>query len=287
MWLMIIVLLYLPTTGFLEGQHCNTYMRDCITCNQWNDTVCSECRDTFTRCTLTNNRSWLGCCSGKCVDAHTDSFANNICDDCIDSYYGDNCDRHCKLNCMRCNKHSGECEECAPGFYGNSCNQKCPTNCKKYLCNRLTGRCLLCNNGQYGLYCNISCPNTCKDYICNQAYGQCIYGCHNNKTYGLQCDTQCPDTCKDMKCTNNGMCLACPDGFFGLNCTKRCSKHCFNSTCNQLDGICTFDCIANCHGDYCVQCIKGRYGENCEKDCSFHVKMQNVKGVRVNVYLVV
>lgn len=373
--MILIMLNILCVTRFClsEGYNCSRQMTDCITCSDGNGTICSQCKNTFTSCALNNPKGWIVCCLGKCVDSHIYN-GKLLCDKCLDSFYGKNCDKQCIPNCKRCNKDTGACAECAEGLYGSlccpaqckddscnaenghcnecedgyhglfcntscsqncyrcnqntgfcekchhgyfgqscivcpgncrnsecdqtdghciigckdgffgpkcsfrcsegctylichqqsgkclngcrnviygdTCENRCSSNCKNGLCNALTGECLSCNHGQYGLYCNIDCPTTCRDSACNQESGDCIFGCHRKETYGRKCGAQCPKKCRDMQCTENGMCFSCPDGFFGLDCTKRCPLHCFNSTCNRMDGICSLKCIPNFHGEY-------------------------------------
>jgi len=61
----------------------------------------------------------------------------------------------------------------------------------------------------------------------------------------------------------------CPEGMFGLNCTKKCA--CRNDAkCDPIDGTCT--CEPGWKGKTCSQraCKLGFYGENCAKvSCDF------------------
>jgi hypothetical protein len=43
--------------------------------------------------------------------------------------------------------------------------------------------------------------------------------CRGN-TYGINCEKNCSDNCLNRRCRNtDGMCLRCPPGYQGFNCT--------------------------------------------------------------------
>lgn len=46
-------------------------------------------------------------------------------------------------------------------------------------------------------------------------------------------------------------CLACPNGYYGQNCTRKCNVTC--SGCNNVNGLCDSGCHPGWKGDYCQQ----------------------------------
>lgn len=42
---------------------------------------------------------------------------------------------------------------------------------------------------------------------------------------------------------------ACAGGYFGANCSRKCSPHCKPDTCRHADGLCT--CTAGWTGNNC------------------------------------
>lgn len=52
--------------------------------------------------------------------------------------------------------------------------------------------------------------------------------------------------------------LACAEGYFGANCSRKCSTHCKPDTCQHADGSCT--CTAGWMGNNCTT------GNAIEKD---------------------
>lgn len=44
--------------------------------------------------------------------------------------------------------------------------------------------------------------------------------------------------------------LACEEGYFGTNCSRKCSPHCKPDTCRHKDGSCT--CTAGWMGNNCT-----------------------------------
>lgn len=43
---------------------------------------------------------------------------------------------------------------------------------------------------------------------------------------------------------------ACAEGYFGANCSRKCSPHCKPDTCRHADGSCT--CTAGWMGNNCT-----------------------------------
>lgn len=50
--------------------------------------------------------------------------------------------------------------------------------------------------------------------------------------------------------------IACREGWFGVNCSQRCSGHCKdNATCNDVTGQCDGGCNAGWTGTLCEKGI--------------------------------
>ncbi|KAK3778089.1 hypothetical protein RRG08_050336 [Elysia crispata] len=65
----------------------------------------------------------------------------------------------------------------------------------------------------------------------------------------------------------------CNKGFYGRNCSKRCSQKCAgpSKVCDMKYGRCLNGCVPGYRGDKCNSgCANKTYGLNCSQSCSPH-----------------
>ncbi|XP_062609303.1 multiple epidermal growth factor-like domains protein 10 [Saccostrea cucullata] len=144
-------------------------------------------------------------------------------------------------------------------------------------------------HGRYIKYYNERLPNIdYPDVYELQAYSQLcevtVEGCRTPGRYGSNCSLQCPLNCQNQRCDIvNGSCLGCRPGwtgtfcnqpcevgFYGLECSGTCSRHCLdNTTCSYVNGNCEKGCVEGFGGMKCEEeCENGNYGKNCALNCS-------------------
>ncbi|RUS77679.1 hypothetical protein EGW08_014576 [Elysia chlorotica] len=90
-------------------------------------------------------------------------------------------------------------------------------------------------------------------------------------------------TWNDLTCTKKRHFICeytpdCEDGYYGPNCTKKCSRNCAgeNNPCSGPGGICQHGCVPGYLGGSCRQrCSIGYYGDGCSKKCSKNCIMCN------------
>ncbi|XP_059158865.1 uncharacterized protein LOC131942915 isoform X2 [Physella acuta] len=96
----------------------------------------------------------------------------------------------------------------------------------------------------------------------------CQYKCHCTNNYcdvsgGCYGGSSCDSGWFGPLCQN-----ACPATFYGDNCTHKCSTHCLDQTCENVNGKCV-DCISGRTGEFCEQdCDNTHYGPGCIYTCS-------------------
>ncbi|KAH9508794.1 hypothetical protein Btru_050075 [Bulinus truncatus] len=74
----------------------------------------------------------------------------------------------------------------------------------------------------------------------------------------------------DITFTANGICTdeACRDGWYGVNCSQKCSSNCESGTCHTITGVCS-SCLPGYIGAHCDQgCDAKYYGKDCLNNCS-------------------
>lgn len=62
--------------------------------------------------------------------------------------------------------------------------------------------------------------------------------------------------------------LVCLSGYYGTDCSERCSSRCINDgACDHVSGVCSDGCKDGYTGKYCNNCKKS----TCiDQDCVFH-----------------
>ncbi|XP_056006233.1 multiple epidermal growth factor-like domains protein 11 isoform X2 [Ostrea edulis] len=231
--------------------------------------------------------------NGTCLKGCNSGWKGDKCDspDCPKGQYGEGCTGVCSPNCRySCSPKDGVCY-CSRGwqainYQGVFCNKPCKPGTHGDGCTETCGKC------RQGTTCfpnNGTCPDGCNKpgyYFTNS---QCTWElesrylgkCRRN-TYGINCEKNCSDSCLNRRCRNtDGMCLRCPPGYQGFNCTSECSIgkfgdkcngkcHCEGgSACNHINGKCPGKCDPGFHGESCDRkvCEPGLYGRNCDKWC--------------------
>ena len=189
-------------TGEKCNKPCTDIDKNCDKCDR--EEKCYECKDT----TKYGDKCQDDC--SNCPNDHGDSGCHNngTCKDltslCIDdTKYGPGCNVTCKNisnNCQRCNRNE-TCTECTESkFHGDKCLEGC-YGCSEKGCN-IKGYCreFECQDDAYGLGCDQKCE------------------CFSNSYDG---------TCGKFR----GQCANCKFGYFGKNCSSRCSYKCQTELC--------------------------------------------------------
>ncbi|XP_052761588.1 multiple epidermal growth factor-like domains protein 10 [Mya arenaria] len=106
------------------SSHCSDYSSMCRKCSQKNGT-CTECKVGF----YPDGRGICSVCSERCIDRSCNASSGRCIANCVDSYWGENCDKSCNTLCKACNKITGNCFTCAhPSLNGVYCNSTAITS---------------------------------------------------------------------------------------------------------------------------------------------------------------
>ncbi|XP_055869613.1 multiple epidermal growth factor-like domains protein 10 isoform X2 [Biomphalaria glabrata] len=218
----------------------------------------SACHQITEECEQCKSGFYSRNCSLKCINCGKDESCDRVtgrCNfGCAAQFYGENCVKECDRACEVCRNDSGECTICQPGYYGN-CKQNCRNICNNTLrCDKIYGYCrLTCGSRKYGKECKDACPLMCgADGNCHKETGECLEGCLPGY-YLADCTGRCDKNCANVSCeVHTGKCIACPDGWAGVECEKRC-QNCIDNVCDQ-DSL---QCIRGCIGGDCVEEEKG------------------------------
>ncbi|XP_052763016.1 receptor-type tyrosine-protein phosphatase kappa-like [Mya arenaria] len=265
-------------------------------------------------------------CSEGCVTSTCDRntgfcvcrpyFTGATCEQCNEGSYGKYCDLHCSSNCNTriCSRNNGKCTSCVDGYSGDNCTTVCDSRCAT--CKQSDKSvCLSCLNEHTGPTC--SCPPNCycsgdSDFCsyCNNQWKNSDYQCKCHAKYchvddcnkclnntffvdsSVSACCECPANCKGGSCTTGPRCtVGCKDGFYGTNCSLRCTTmnvEC--EKCSQVDGKCLkckdghyphvngscVKCNNKCRDMLCSSengtCLSGCtgkvWGDKCESQCN-------------------
>ncbi|KAI8779757.1 laminin subunit alpha isoform X3 [Biomphalaria glabrata] len=228
---------------------------------------------TITRCekgfSSMDNEFCYACPNGT----YKDSTGNQSCSKCpinkTTLNVGSTDIRNCSIALCESGLYTTDnitCFNCAKGTYktgpGNHQCLRCPAHKTTLLVGSTDSRnCSIihCEKGFFSKdnkFCSI-CPNaTYKNFTGNQP---CLM-CPVNKTTTnvgsidiRNCSLDCPSFCvKNNPCRNtvSSKCV-CQNGYYGSECSKRCSPGCLNDACNIMNGLCL--------------CKEGYYGAKCLK----------------------
>ncbi|XP_039209396.1 scavenger receptor class F member 2 isoform X1 [Crotalus tigris] len=203
-------------------------------------------------------------------------YPNGQCEDvtgqctCNANRWGPRCENVCLCKHGKCDQKTGKCS-CEPNWWGAQCASACYCSLNSQ-CDQKTGLCI-CQPGWWGRTCNNQCA--CSTSPCEQFTGRCQC---RSRTFGPRCDRYCQ--CHMGKCNQvDGTCTcepgyrgkfcreACPAGFYGQGCRRRCGQCKELQPCTLVDGRC-LACEAGWNGTRCDQiCSQGFYGEGCEQTC--------------------
>ncbi|XP_062613945.1 receptor-type tyrosine-protein phosphatase alpha-like isoform X2 [Saccostrea cucullata] len=269
-----------PCDAKCKDSHCDVFNGSCIYgCSNPDavsiDCVCEDGKYAFNgRCEPCGHCQVGTVCdkgTGRCPSGCNEHWSGDLCKECADGYYGQNCGSTCG-NCLQgfCDKKSGTClsnckpnwkeplcQECVDGYYDQNCRTQCG-NCREGHCDKTTGHCPSgcklnwkeplcqeCVDDYYGLNCSTKCGN-CLEGFCDKKNGSCQSGCKQN--------------------WNKPLCQECVDGFFDKDCSTRCG-HCLTGVCDKTDGTCMSGCSLNWQEPLCQECVDGFYFEDCSKSC--------------------
>ncbi|XP_067670080.1 multiple epidermal growth factor-like domains protein 10 [Haliotis asinina] len=220
-----------------------------------------------TRCNIPCHNPGTQCavCEGRCDGGYCWLSSTSCVSGCVDSYYGLGC-KNCSQTCRFCNRSTGMCNDCHDPYRGLNCQMSCE-NC--------VGPCVSgcdegCKSGFYGQWCDKMCSENCRagpiqDAVsvlecdqntstncfpdCDSNTGDCIHGC-NDGWYGRNCSSRCSRKCAYMSCTESGSCAAgCAPGYAGIDCS--CTENCIHEVCYPNNGSCVNGCINGYYGALC------------------------------------
>ncbi|XP_071086709.1 multiple epidermal growth factor-like domains protein 10, partial [Haliotis cracherodii] len=199
-----------------------------------------------------------GCDGGYCMTP------TSCVSECVDSYYGLDC-KNCSESCKSCNRSTGICDYCHDPYRGLNCEMSCE-NCLGSCVSGCEGG---CKAGSYGLWCDEVCSENCRpgpdrDAVsilecdtnttfncipkCDKT-GDCIHGC-NVGWYGTNCSSRCSSRCANMSCDEYGACAdGCAPGYNGTDCS--CYENCIDHVCYNESGTCANGCINGYYGGFC------------------------------------
>lgn len=290
-------------TFFLNQTECQKCPDDCKD-NLCSSDGCNECASLTRTGLFCDEDCPMHCkhedetkrkCSRKdgTCDECEGNFSGLKCEECIDGFYSEDCNKKCG-NCKMkaCKKDTGYCESCENGYYSRNCTEKCPESCDTEVmnCNMDNGDCETCKFGFYSPKCE-KCPNTCLGCTDAKNCTDC-----DASHYGDGCENDCPKGCQGGCLKDSGFCTSCKKGFYDLKCDLTC-EGCKNS-CRKSDGSCEdYVCDSGYYSPYdrcskkcdtkckdgcdlytgvCNKCEDSmRWGIKCEKVCSKLCKDDN------------
>ena len=243
------------TGGVFSGQYCEQ-------CNCENAGICTMTSESNSGsrwgCRCPTHQKWVGVLCDKCYAGdHADTHCRG---DCLNGYYGPQCNTLCVPDGSRTDLSDRACQEIIAG--GGTCNA-----CNGHGTCDPQGQCV-CEDGYFtsrnGEQCGSSCDDNgvpCVHGTCTQVAGtlQCL--CEPN-FFGPSCE----DTCPGLGCNGHGTCeyssagkLTCTCGAFhrGDACEKTCPGSSDYPVPCSGHGLCVEDQDAKC------VCDQGWEGDAC------------------------
>ncbi|XP_055865963.1 sushi, von Willebrand factor type A, EGF and pentraxin domain-containing protein 1-like isoform X3 [Biomphalaria glabrata] len=150
-----------------------------------------------------------------------------------------------------------------PSFGSTNIAQCSLIHCEKGLFLRDNISCSVCLNGTY------------KDFTGNQQCIKCPMNTTTREVGGTDikdCSLECPKICipnDPCKYTGTSSCV-CPSGYYGQECSKRCSPGCLDDSCHRINGTC--QCKEGYYGDKCLKTgildKNNKWSSHCKSNCS-------------------
>nr|XP_022307719.1 multiple epidermal growth factor-like domains protein 10 [Crassostrea virginica] len=136
----------------LYGKRCSFRCGSCL--NQ------EPCHYINGSCLIGCSPGWKGdYCDKNCDPGYFGFECNSTCNNtyCVNSTSCEPSSGHCTSGCI--SSWSGPfCQDCVPTYYGDQCNISCSDNCQNKLCNQTTGHCFSCIASRSGVFCENEIP---------------------------------------------------------------------------------------------------------------------------------
>ena len=263
---------FLCNKGY-KGNYCNEK------CNEGCDTDIKNCDQESGECDCKNGyfgKTCEGKCDEHCLDCDPE---DGICRVCAPYYYVDLNDKtkciHCPENCDgEC--PNGICIQCIDTFYGDYCDKKCPEKCLNQKCEKKTGQCDCINHYSKESNCT-KCENFYdSDKDCNECMNKydiksdCVI-CQKNYDINTGCTK-----CKNHYSLDNN-CQSCIENYDeSKECTTCINHYNISTDCKECDNHYNKDrncliCIENYDkSKECTTCINHYNISTDCKECDKH-----------------
>ncbi|XP_078320063.1 uncharacterized protein LOC111119720 isoform X1 [Crassostrea virginica] len=261
----------------IQGKYGNFCKEDCFgdcgdSCAQ--DTgLCTSCAEG--KYDLYCNSSCPENCKSKICDRNTGK-----CSPCRAGFMGEKCLKMCPAHCQECIQDGFKCTKCDDGWYGETCQKRCQESCGgNKTCDIERGLCHVCSVGYFGEFCKQKCNENCDaGNMCDKVSGYC-HSCKPGKR-GSFCAESCSQNCRNLSCFMNESCFnGCEDGWFGLECTAKCSFAI--PSCDICEVIDDKQVCHNCSDSWFLndsRCVK------CPQNCSSCISVSKCHECKQNLF---